>query len=261
MQDKSREIPVRESGGFQYVEEGDGEVIICLHGLFGALSNFRDFIFHFEERYQVVIPMLPLYTLPTSETNLKGYVNFVEEFIAHKGYTNVVLLGNSLGGHIGLMYALENLPNVRGLVLTGSSGLFENSLGATFPKKSDYEFVKNKTAETFYDPACATKDLVDEVFEIINDREKAIRIIYTAKSAIRQNLRGEVHKIDCPTLLVWGKQDTITPPFVGELFDELMPNTELVFLDKCGHAAMMEVPEPFNAAMDAWLAKLPVAQD
>lgn len=250
-------IPIREEGDFRYVEEGDGDVIVALHGLFGALSNFRDLILHLKDRYRVAIPMLPLYTLPLDETNLAGYVDYVERFVAMKGYRNIIIMGNSLGGHIGLIYALRNLTNLRGLVLTGSSGLFESTMGDTFPKKGDYEFIKQKTALTFYDPACATKELVDEVFEIVNDRERALRIIYTAKSAIRNNLAEEIHKIQCPTLLIWGLQDTITPPFVGEEFRKLIPNSELVMVDKCGHAPMMERPGEFNEALDQWLEKLP----
>jgi pimeloyl-ACP methyl ester carboxylesterase len=247
------DIPIREEGEFRYVEEGEGDVIIALHGLFGALSNFRDLILHFKDRFRVCIPMLPLYTLPLDETNLKGYVEYIERFVAFKGYQRFVALGNSLGGHIGLIYALRNLEKLRGLVLTGSSGLFEQGLGDTFPKKGDYEFVKTKTEKTFFDPKCATKELVDEVFEIVNDRERALRIIYTAKSAIRNNLSEEVHKIDCPTLLIWGKQDTITPPFVGEEFEKLMPNAQLKLVDQCGHAPMMERPEEFNSLVSDWL--------
>ncbi|MFT7589061.1 MAG: 2-hydroxy-6-oxonona-2,4-dienedioate hydrolase [Limisphaerales bacterium] len=250
------EIPVHQDGEFSYVEEGEGPVLIALHGLFGALSNFRDLVFHFQGRYKVVIPMLPLYSLPTEETNLKGYVLYIERFIAQRGYGDIILLGNSLGGHIGLIYALQNLDRLKGLILTGSSGLFENTIGNTFPKKGDYQFIKEKTELTFYDPKCATKELVDELFDIVNDREKALRIIYTAKSAIRNNLSGEVHKIGCPTLLIWGKQDSITPPFVGEEFEKLMPNAELVIVDKCGHAPMMERPKEFNKIMDNWLTKL-----
>ncbi|MCP6756160.1 hypothetical protein NL533_31530, partial [Klebsiella pneumoniae] len=80
------------------------------------------------------------------------------------------------------MYTLQHPKKVKSIILTGSSGLFENSLGDSYPKKSDYDFVKQKTEYTFYDPAVATKELVDEVYEIVNNREKALRILYLAKS-------------------------------------------------------------------------------
>ena len=169
------------------------------------------------------------------------------------------LLGNSLGGHIALVYTLKNKEKVHTLTLTGSSGLFENGMGETYPKRGDYEFIRNKTALTFYDPNVATKELVDEVYEIVNNRIKALKIISLAKSAIRHNLGEELNEIKSPTCLVWGKNDTITPPMVAHEFNKLLPNSELHWIDKCGHAPMMEVPAEFNAILGKFLSehKLP----
>lgn len=125
------------------------EVILLLHGLFGALSNFGDLIEHFRGKYKVVIPILPLYDLPIEETTVTGYVNYVERFTDYKNYKNVVVLGNSLGGHIALMFALQNPSKIRGVVLTGSSGLFESAMGDTYPKRGDYEYIKAKAEITF----------------------------------------------------------------------------------------------------------------
>jgi len=102
----------------------------------------------------------------------------------------------------------------------------------------------------------AKKEMVDEVFSIVNDRAKVIRIVITAKSAIRHNLADKLHAIKVPTLLVWGKQDEITPPFVAEKFDELLPDSSLVFINECGHAAMMEKPQEFNAAYGEFMDKV-----
>jgi pimeloyl-ACP methyl ester carboxylesterase len=140
--------------------------------------------------------------------------------------------------------------------LTGSSGLFENGMGDTYPRRGDYEYIKKKTEVTFYDPNMATKELVDEVFEITRNRLKVIKIIALAKSAIRHNLGEELSNIKLPTLLIWGNNDTITPPFVAREFHRLIPNSELYFIDKCGHAPMMEQPEEFNVILDKFLKKL-----
>lgn len=249
------EYNIIEENGFRYVDVGEGEVVLPLHGLFGALSNFADVINHFSKKYRVVIPIMPLYSLELDKTSVMGMVDYVDEFIQYRGYKNVNIIGNSLGGHVGLCYTLRNLDNVRTLTLTASSGLFEASLGDQYPRKSDYDFIRRKTEETFYDPKMATKELVDEVYDIVNNREKAIRTVFIAKSAIRTNLREELHKITIPCNLIWGKNDTITPPFVGDEFKKLLPNAELTFLDNCGHAPMMERPVEFNACMDAFLAK------
>jgi len=207
---------------------------------------------------KVVIPILPLYTLPIDQTTVIGFKEYIERFIKHKGYSDVVLLGNSLGGHIALLYALEHQAGIKAMVLTGSSGLFENSLGDSYPRKSDYDFVKDKTEFTFYDPKTATKELVDEVYEIVNNREKVVRIVSLAKSALRHNLREFLPNITIPALLVWGNNDNITPAFVGEEFQKLMPNATLHLIDECGHAAMMEKPEEFNTILDNFLKQLNV---
>ncbi len=249
------EYEIKHSGKFKYVEEGVGEPLVLLHGLFGALSNFKDLIDHFKSSYRVIIPLLPLYDLTLIETSVSGLERYVAKFIEHQKLTNVHLLGNSLGGHIGLVYTLKHQDRVRTITLTGSSGLFENGMGETYPKRGDYNYVQKKTELTFYDPKVAAKELVDEVFSIINNRMKALKIIALARSAIRHNLGDELKQITIPVCLVWGKNDTITPPMVAEEFHKLLPTSELHWIDKCGHAPMMEVPVEFNSILSAFLQK------
>jgi pimeloyl-ACP methyl ester carboxylesterase len=229
--------------------------MLC-HGLFGALSNFSDLIEKFRHTHKVVVPILPLFDLDILHTTVSGLEKHIAAFIEHKNYTNIHLLGNSLGGHVALVYILKHPERVKSLTLTGSSGLFENAMGDSYPKRGDYEYIKNKTAQTFYDPAVATPELVDEVFEITKNRIKVIKIIALAKSAIRHNLGEELNQIQQPTLLIWGKNDIVTPPFVAEEFKKLIPNSQLHFIDKCGHAPMMEVPVEFNSILEKFLGSL-----
>lgn len=247
---------IKEDGKFKFIEEGEGEPLMLLHGLFGALSNFKDLIEHFRKSHKVVVPLLPLLELDLLHTSVGGLQKFVQRFIEHRNYTNIHLLGNSLGGHVGLVYVLKHPERVKSLILTGSSGLFENGMGDSYPKRGDKEYIRKKTQLTFFDPALATDELVDEVFEITNNRLKAIKIIALAKSAIRNNLGEELREIKQPTCLIWGNNDTITPPFVGKEFNRLIPNSELHFIDNCGHAPMMEVPAAFNTVLDKFLDKL-----
>jgi 2-hydroxy-6-oxonona-2,4-dienedioate hydrolase len=250
------QYPIQDQGKFKFIEEGEGEPLVLLHGLFGALSNFKDLIEHFRHNYKVVVPMLPLFDLDILHTTVGGLAKYVHRFIEYKGYNNLHLLGNSLGGHVALVHVLKHPERIKSLILTGSSGLFENGMGDTYPRRGDYDYIKNKTEVTFYDPKTATKELVDEVFEITRNRLKIIKIIALAKSAIRHNLGEELNKIKQPTLLIWGNNDTITPPFVAREFQRLIPNSELHFIDKCGHAPMMEQPEEFNIILDKFLKKL-----
>ncbi len=247
---------IKQDGKFKFIEEGQGEPLMLLHGLFGALSNFQDLIEHFKKNYTVIVPLLPLLELDLLHTSVGGLQKFVHRFIEHRNYNHIHLLGNSLGGHVGLVYILKHPEHIKSLILTGSSGLFENGMGDSYPKRGDKEYIRKKTALTFYDPALATEELVNEVFEITNNRLKVIKIIALAKSAIRNNLNDELSQIKQPCCLIWGNNDSITPPFVGKEFNRLIPNSELHFIDKCGHAPMMEVPEEFNKILDGFLNKL-----
>lgn len=246
---------IKSDGEFRYLEKGEGHCIVVLHGLFGALSNFAEVIDQFSKNYRVIVPLMPLYELPLLKTSVGSMAKFIASFIKHKKLEQVTLLGNSLGGHIALVYALANPERVHSMVLTGSSGLYENAFGGSFPRREDKEYLRKKIELTFYDPAVATDELVDEVFKIVNDRNKLIRILALAKSAIRHNMANDLQKFTMPACLIWGKNDSITPPEVAEEFHAKLPDSELHWIDKCGHAAMMEHPETFNQILKEWLSR------
>jgi len=247
---------LKEQKGFSYIDEGEGEVLLLLHGLMGALSNWEDTVNYFKPNYRVIIPMLPIYDLPLLTTGVKSVTKFVQKFVKNQKLTDFTLIGNSLGGHVALIYVLAHPKLVKALVLTGSSGLYENAFGGTFPRRESYDFIKEKVEFTFYDPATATKELVDDVYQTVNDRHRVIRILAMARSAIRHNMKHDLHKIKIPVGLIWGKNDKVTPPEVAVEFHENLPKSELVWIDKCGHAPMMEQPAEFNKALEGFLNKI-----
>ena len=220
----------------------------------GGLSNFDGVSSYFPTKgYKVVIPELPLYNLPILKTNVKDFAKFLKRFISYLGEKKVILIGNSLGGHIGLLYTKLFPEKVKGLIITGSSGLYENSMGESYPKRENYQYIKKKTQQVFYSPKIATKKVVDDVFETVNDRKKLIKILSIAKSAIRHNMAKDLPRIFVKTAIIWGKQDIVTPPDVGKEFNKLLPNSTLYWIDKCGHAPMMEHPNKFNHLVNSWL--------
>ena len=246
----------KEEGKFKYVEIGEGRPIIILHGLMGGLSNFNGVTEFFSKNgYKVVLPELPLYSLPLLSTNVKSFAEYLKDFIDLLGFDDVILLGNSLGGHIGLLYTKLYPAKVKALVITGSSGLYESAMGSGYTKRSDYEVMKSKVQEVFYDPEVASKEMVDEVFASVNDRSKLVKTLAIAKSAIRHNMAKDLPNIITPTCIIWGKNDIVTPPDVGLEFNNLLPDSELFWIDKCGHAAMMEHPDTFNKIVFDWLTK------
>ncbi|PST44087.1 alpha/beta hydrolase [Riemerella anatipestifer] len=242
---------------FNFIEEGEGHPLVLLHGLMGGLSNFDDMVKFFSEKgYKVYVPELPIYDLPVLNTNLTAISKFVAKFIKEEVKEPVTIVGNSMGGHIGLILTLSKPELVKSLVLTGSSGLYEKSFGDSFPRKGDKEYIRKKTQEVFYDPAVATDQLVDEVFSVVNDRMKGIKTVMLARSAIKHNMIKDLPKITCPTCIIWGKQDNVTPPEVAVDMHKYIPNSDLYWIDKCGHAAMMEKPQEFNEILLSWLKKV-----
>lgn len=251
---KSMTDKLKTEGNFTYAEAGEGPAIIVLHGLMGALSNFEQVFNHFSNNgYKVLIPELPLYSLPLLKTNVKNLTDFLKEFIEFKKLDSAILLGNSLGGHIGLYFTKHYQEKVKALVLTGSSGLYEKAMGDSFPKRGNYEYIEQKTKGVFFNPEIGTKEMVDDIYRIVNDRNSVIRTLAIAKSAIRHNMAGDLPEMKQPTCIIWGKQDTVTPPEVAHDFHKLLPDSNLFWIDKCGHAAMMEQPEEFNIILHDWL--------
>lgn len=247
-------------GKFEYLTEGSGTPLIFLHGLMGNLSNFQQQVDYFSVRgYEVVIPLLPLYTMPLATTSVSSLTKFVKKFVDHKGYTKVIMVGNSLGGHIALLFQ-KLFPNyLSSIVLSGSSGLYEAAMGNSYPRRGDRDYIAERVRDVFAVKEVATEELIDQVFDTVNDRMKAIKTLAISKSAIRHNMAEDITSFHLPVCLIWGRQDAVTPPEVADKFHELLPNSDLFWIDNCGHAAMMEHPQEFNTIVDEWLKKIEVA--
>ena len=135
------EYTLKTDGEYTYIEEGEGKPLVLLHGLFGALSNFKDVVDHFKPRYKVVIPMLPLYTMPLLTTGVKSLAEFLHDFIQHKKWDKVNLLGNSLGGHVALVYTKTTWKEL--------NRLFLPPVAVCTKTHSDQAFQEEKTKNSF----------------------------------------------------------------------------------------------------------------
>ena len=245
---------IKTEGKFTYIEKGEGFPLILLHGLMGGVDNFGSMVDVVADAgFKVLAPDLKLFKVPLLKTSIKYLSGYINDFMRHKNLEKAVLVGNSLGGHIALVFSKKYPKKVKGIVLTGSSGLYEKAMGDSFPRRGDYEYIKVKTEEVFYDPKTATKKLVDKVFDIANKRASVIRLLAFAKSAIRHNMAEDIPRFTMPVCLIWGKQDKVTPPYVAEEFHSLFPNSELFWIDKCGHSPMWEHPDKFGQITIDWL--------
>ena len=238
---------VKEEGKFKWLEEGEGgKPIILLHGLMGGVENFGEMVDFISEEYKVYGLDLKLFEGSILKVSVKSLSDYLYEFMNHLGLSSAILLGNSMGGHIALIFSKEYPEMVDGMVLTGSSGLYESAMGDSFPRRKNKDYIRTKTEEVFYNPEVATDELVDRVFEIANNRISILRLLSYAKSAIRHNMAEDLPKFKMPVCLIWGENDKVTPPKVANEFHELLPNSQLHWIPLCGHAAMWEHPEEFS---------------
>jgi len=242
------------------LEQGRGLPLVMLHGMMGVPENWQGVFPHLPETCRAVALRFPFFEDGVELNSVPAVATYAEGYMDQAGMDSVVLCGNSLGGHVALDLAMKDPRRVRGLILTGSSGLFERTFGSVTPHPPR-KWVYEKVSEIFYDKSHATDELVDWVFQIIGERKNVRDLIKIAKSAKRDNVAERLKQIRCPVLLFWGRQDEITPPNVAEEFHQRLPNSELVWQDHCGHTPMMEYPRQFGEAVGRWWNRVIVPKD
>ena len=251
--------PIHEAYGYRYLDEGpatDRPPVVLLHGLLGEVTNWAATVGALAARgYRMLVPVLPIFDLPPNQSNLQGLVEHIRGFIETLRLQPMALSGNSLGGHIALLYALHHPEHVAALILSGSSGIYEVETGKTMFRRRDRNFIRERAALTFYDPIHVTDELVERSYDLANDRTRALQLLRLARSLQSETIADQLSEIDVPTQLIWGRDDRITPPDVAEVFLRRLPRAELHFIDRCGHAPMIERPEAFNRLALAFLHK------
>jgi pimeloyl-ACP methyl ester carboxylesterase len=240
---------------FHWLERGEGEPLVLLHGLVSRMDHWEEVLEALEDACRPMAVALPIFERALREPSIQELGLFVRDFLQALEIPRAVVGGNSLGGHVALQVALTFPSLVGGLVLTGSSGLFERSFTRGVPHRPSADYVRQKMEEVFFDSRMVTPEWVEAVREAATTPFSALRILHFARAAKRHNVEGRLFGIQVPTLLVWGCDDRITPPDVARRFRDLIPDAELVFLANCGHAPMLEQPEAFAEAVEHWLAR------
>lgn len=227
--------------------------IVFLHGLFGSPHNWDKTIASLAIEYDFCTGdtihnvQLPIDNSVVRDPKLFGGIKSITEhvdtYIKQRGLNDIVLVGNSLGGQIAIDYAHTHPQNTKALILTGSAGLYERALNGNGAKvKTGYEAIAASAAEIFYDKNKCTEEIVRQAYDALQDRKYARFLIRVAKATRDYNVEHLLPDILCPTALIWGLQDKITPPEVAEHFYACIPHSELYWIDECGHSPTLEKP-------------------
>lgn len=233
---------------------GNGPVMLLLHGLFGALSNWDSVISLMQGYSHPIALQFPLLSGTVHEVKVKALAIYTEHFIRSRGYDKVILCGNSLGGHVALRLYLARPELVDCMILAGSSGLYEHNPD-TVPVRPDHHFIRDHMGRVFSNKKFVTDEAVDEILQIVKDRKNVLNIIHSARSAKKDNLEKVLPNVKCPTLLLWGEEDQVTTMDVAETFKRLIPNSILATIKGCGHAPMIENPQWFSAQVQDFIKK------
>lgn len=237
---------------------GAGEPVVVLNGLLGLNEHWFPCVSHLADRAEVLLIQPPLLEMKGAGCTVAGVTRLIASVLETLIDQPAVLVGNSLGGHVALRLALEAHPLVRGLVLVGSSGLFERSFEKGVEHSPSKQWLDKKIGDLFYDPSRMPPGLVDEAYAELSRRSAARALVKLGRSAKNDHLGERIEGLVTPTLLVWGRNDIVTPPDVAEQFHQLLPNSRLVWIDQCGHAPQIERPEELGRAIALALQR-PVA--
>jgi pimeloyl-ACP methyl ester carboxylesterase len=207
--------------------------------------------------YRVIAPQLPIDYQPNRRRSgvrsIAALTDYVADFLTQSALPHFVVCGNSLGGLISIEICLRYPERVRGLVLAGSAGLYERSFVNGVRPRPTREFVRTVVSDIFHDPAMVTDELVEEWYQAIQDRDFVRFVLGVSRATRDRTLTDELRQLKLPTLIIWGRNDKVTPPAVAESFRSQIDRAELRFVDNCGHAPNFENPALFSEMLQEFL--------
>jgi len=244
---------------------GAGEPLVVMNGLLGVNEHWFPCMSHLLGPHvpfdaEILLLQPPLLEMRGSGCSVDGVTQLLVSLLNTLVERPAILIGNSFGGHVALRIALAHPRLVRGLVLVGSSGLFERGFEKDVTHNPSYEYLDRKIREVFYDPSSMLPGMTELALDALSRRTSARAMVRLGKSAKRDHLGEELHMVKCPTLVAWGRQDNVTPPEVAEQFAKLIPNSRLCWTDRCGHAPHIEHPAKLAADIQCFVSDVLTGQ-
>ncbi len=243
--------PVPDSDLYaQVIEIGSGLPIVFLHGLVGLNEHWEQVVERVCGRVRCILFELPLLQLRGEHCSVQGVERLTARFLADYMDEPAVLAGNSFGGHVAVRIALGHPQLTRGLVLAGASGLIEKSMVSDVQIRPSREWLRRKIGELFFNPGEHMREAdLERAYRELSDRRNARAMVKLSRSARRDHLGERMPQMQMPVLLIWGRQDIVTPPEAAEQFQRLIPDTRIVWFDDCGHVPMVECADAFAESL------------
>ncbi|MFG0251811.1 MAG: alpha/beta fold hydrolase [Phycisphaerales bacterium JB038] len=238
------------------VEAGEGPTCVFLPGLLGVVAHYEETLALLQQRARCLVFDPNLLELPREFCNLDAVTKAINEVISREELGPATLIGNSFGGHVALLTALERPELVRGLVLAGSSGLAERTYEKDVQHRPSKPWLRRKIGEIFSDPDYNVEEFVEHAYRELTNPRKALAMVKLGRSTKQRHLGHLLPKITAPTLVLWGEDDEITNGEAARQFTRLIPDSRLKWIPDCGHAPMLERPAAFAAGIEAFLDHL-----
>lgn len=242
----------------QTIDIGSGpNTVLFLHGLFGTPDHWRTVMERLADQYRVIAPQLPVDPKPGRRKNgiraICELSDQVVQFVETLSVGPLVVCGNSLGGLVAIDLCSRKPDFAEGLVLAGSAGLFERSPIRGLRSKPTKQFVRTTVRGIVHEPCLVTDQLVDQWHDSLMDRDYVRFVLRIARATRDRSVEKELPNLKLPTMIIWGREDAITPPSTGEEFQRRIQGSKLRFIENCGHAPNWEQPEQFAQVLDEFL--------
>ncbi len=238
------------------IDLGQGRPITFLHGLVGLNDHWEGVVERVCHQNRCVLFEIPLLQLRGDDCSIRSVTRMTVDFLRDYVGGPSVLVGNSFGGHVALKIALEHPELVSGLVLAGSSGLLERTMVSTLTPRVSRDWLERKIGELFHDKSFMREADLDRAHRELTDRGGARAMIKLSSSARKDYLGERIHEVTTPTLLIWGRQDIVTPPEAAAEFQHKLRDSRMAWFERCGHAPMIECPDQFAEALLAFSVEL-----
>jgi len=227
-----------------FIQQGQGPAILFLHGLFGHSHDWLPMMEALASDFQVWALEYPFFDNKRL-TSVRVLTDYTLAFMDAHGIKSATLCGNSLGGLVAMDLGLKWPERIDKLILTGSAGLWEAQANGQLPKATR-EFIRQQAEKIFYDPKHVDDALIEKLYQSLKDRVYVRTLLRLARDTQAYTLENQLGQLSPTTLLLWGKNDQITPPEVARTFHQKISRSRLVFIPECGHAPPLEQPQRFT---------------